>query len=97
MTEVRWRLLYHPRVMEEDIPRLDGSTRQRIRRTIKKKLLTEPEQFAKPLGYNRFGLWSLRIGDWRVIFAMRETELWILRIGHRSDVYDLQTRQIPRS
>ena len=31
-------------------------------------------------------LWSLRVGDWRVNFALRETEVRILKIGHRRDV-----------
>lgn len=29
-------------------------------------------------------LWSLRVGDWRVIFALRDDELWILKIGQSS-------------
>lgn len=95
MSDPPWRLLYHPRVVREDIPRLDPPTRRRIRRAIESKLTTSPESFAKPLAYNRSGLWSLRVGDWRVVFALRERELWILRIGHRNEVYRAPERSIP--
>jgi mRNA-degrading endonuclease RelE of RelBE toxin-antitoxin system len=40
-------------------------------------------------------LWSLRVGDWRVVFALRETEIWILKIGHRRDVYEERAYREP--
>ena len=49
--------------------------------------LERPEASAKPLAHTTRRLWSLRVGDWRVVFALRETEIWILKIGHRRDVY----------
>lgn len=89
-------LRYHPKVVSEDIPKLDPPTRKRIRAAIERKLTTHPEQFAKPLAYTRSGLWSLRAGPWRVVFTMHQDELWILRIGHRSEVYkELGTRTPP--
>lgn len=91
-----YRLLYHRQVIARDIPRLDPSTRRRIRAAIESKLQEHPEAHAKPLAYTRQRLWSLRVGDWRVVFALRDAELWILRIGHRRDVYDtVESRQPP--
>lgn len=88
------QLRYHPKVVQVDIKKLDGSIRKRIRSAIEKKLKSQPEQFAKPLAYTRQGLWSLRVGSWRVVFAFRGDALWILRIGHRREVYnDLESRQ----
>lgn len=95
MSGPRFELFYHPNVVKDDISRLDPPTRRRIRRAIESKLLEQPEQMAKPLAYNRSGLWFLRVGHWRVIFALRDRELWILRIGHRSEVYKSQPREIP--
>lgn len=89
------RLLYHPQVVADDLPRLDAPTRTRIKRAIEHKLRRSPEQFAKPLAYTRAGLWSLRVGSWRVIFALRGDELWVLRIGHRRDVYRELGRRAP--
>lgn len=84
----RWTLRYHPLVRQEDIPNLDGSQRKRIKSAIEKKLATAPEQFGKPLAYTLAGLWSLRVGDWRVIFGLRDDEVLVLKIGHRKDVYE---------
>lgn len=81
------RLLYHPKVVSDDLPRLDRPTRERIKRAIEHKLIQSPEQYAKPLAYTRAALWSLRVGAWRVIFALRTDEVWVLRIGHRRDLY----------
>lgn len=81
-----YRLLYHPLVLSRDIPRLDPPTKNRIRVTIERKLTMHPEASAKPLAHTTQRLWSLRVGDWRVNFALRETEVRILKIGHRRDV-----------
>lgn len=92
-----FRILYHSEVVRRDIPRLDPPVRRRIQTAIEERLATRPEDFAKPLAYNRAGLWSLRVGAWRVIFALREDELWVLRIGHRREVYDALDREVPDS
>ena len=81
----KYKLLYHPMVLSRDIPRLDPPTRKRIQAAIERKLTTHPEASAKPLAHTTRRLWSLRVGAWRVVFALREKELWILKIGHRRD------------
>ncbi len=80
-------VLYHKDVVDRDILQLDRSVAQKIRRAIESKLTVSPESFGKPLAYTRSDLWTLRVGDWRVVFALRREEVWILRIGHRSEVY----------
>jgi mRNA-degrading endonuclease RelE of RelBE toxin-antitoxin system len=91
----RYRLLYHPLVLSRDIPRLDPPTRKRIQTAIEQKLPQKPEASAKPLAYTTRRLWSLRVGNWRVIFALREKEVWILKIGHRRDVYSERSYRKP--
>ncbi len=90
-----YRLLYHPLVLGRDIASLDPPTRKRIRSAIERKLTVHPESAAKPLAHTTQRLWSLRVGDWRVIFALRNREIWILKIGHRRDVYDRLTYREP--
>jgi len=90
-----YRLLYHQKVVREDIPKLDPPTRRRIKAAIEAKLSARPEELAKPLAYTRAALWSLRVGTWRVIFGLRGDEIWILKIGHRRDVYQNMDRNIP--
>jgi mRNA-degrading endonuclease RelE of RelBE toxin-antitoxin system len=90
-----YRLLYHPLVLSRDIPRLDSPTQKRIRAAIERKLTEHPETSAKPLAHTTQRLWSLRAGDWRVIFALREKEVWILKIGHRRDFYSERAYREP--
>lgn len=77
-----YRVLYHPMVLSRDLPRLDPPTRLRIRTAIERKPTTRPEAAAKPLAHTTQRLCSLRVGDWRVVFALRDDEIWVLRIGH---------------
>lgn len=90
-----YRLLYHPLVLSRDLPRLDPPTKKRIRVAIERKLTMHPEASANPLAHTTQRLWSLRVGDWRVIFALREKEVWILKIGHRRDVYEERAYREP--
>ncbi len=82
------RVRFHPKVKAEDIPKLDPAVRQRIRRAIETKLTHHPEAHAKPLAHTLAGLWCLRVGDYRVVFAIRPDEVWVLRVGHRREVYE---------
>ncbi len=84
----RYLLRYHPLVVSRDIPRLDAPVRRWIQAAIEARLADHPEATSKPLAHTTQRLWSLRVGDWRVIFALRDVEIWILRIGNRRDVHD---------
>lgn len=80
-------ITYHHKVVEEDIPRLSSSTRQRIRIAIEEKLSNQPEVFGKPLRTSLRGYRKLRVGDYRIIFRIEEQTIKILIIAHRSLVY----------
>ena len=82
-----YRLLYHPLVLSRDVPRLDPRVRKRVRAAIERKLTAHPEASAKPLAHTTQRLWALRVGDWRVIFALREDEIWILNFGARRNLF----------
>ena len=72
---------------EHFLKKLDKNERERI---IKKLTLLETNpQLGKPLTGPLAGLWSLRIGDYRVIYQIKDKELIILvlKIGHRKNVY----------
>lgn len=84
-----YRIIYHTDCLGKDLPKLDKSVLSRIKNTIESRLSTEPEVFGKPLRHSKSGLWSLRVGDWRVIYKILQDEIWIVRIGHRSEVYKL--------
>ena len=70
--------------------RMQPKTRQRIFDRVK-EIAIEPHsnhRNVKPLrGSHR---WRLRVGDWRVIYEIKEDRvvLLVLKIGARGDVYD---------
>jgi mRNA interferase RelE/StbE len=81
-------ITYHPSVIASDIPKLDRTTKDRIRTAIDKKLAQDPILYGSPLHGSLKKLWKFRVGDWRVIYTILENnETYILAIGNRSDIY----------
>ena len=72
---------------EEFIKKCDKPIRNRIIKSLR-KLENEPES-GKPLTSILTGLWSLRIGDCRAIYQIKNSELIVvvIKIGHRKNVY----------
>ncbi|MDQ2853156.1 MAG: type II toxin-antitoxin system RelE/ParE family toxin [Actinomycetota bacterium] len=72
----------------KELDKLDRQVAKRVARAIS-ALGTNP----RPAGCRRLvgydDLWRLRVGDYRIIYTIRDTELIVLalRIAHRSDVY----------
>jgi len=72
--------------VEKDLSRLGRSEARRILNKIEKELSARADNY--PLLKGEFaGLRKLRVGDYRVIFAILEQEVLILRVGHRRDIY----------
>jgi mRNA interferase RelE/StbE len=87
-----WKVRYK-RSVAADVRRLDASTRLRVRAAIEQRLAADPRAGKRLSGLReretRRPLWSLRVGDYRVIYAFSESELWVLvvRVGPRGGVY----------
>ena len=69
-----------------DLDRLDRSVADRIIGKIEKALAAEGRA-GEPLAGEFAGLYRLRVGDYRVIYARTAVGYMVLRIGHRGDVY----------
>lgn len=84
-----WQITYSNSV-PNDIARLDHVARQQVAKAIQTKLMTQPNIFGKPLRKPKQGQWSLRVGDYRVIYIMDDEAhaVRITAIGHRRDIYD---------
>ncbi len=80
-------LRYHPAVRDEDLPLIDRRNRERIQRAIEERLKTAPHDYGEPLRKSLKGYWKLLVGDYRVVFRVIESEVWILAIRHRKSVY----------
>lgn len=88
-----YELRYHPKVKDDDLPKITADARRRISRSIEARLTTAPERYGAPLLGSLQGYWKLRVGDYRVVFQRRAEVIWILAIVHRKDVYERATRR----
>ena len=85
---------YHKLVPKCDIPALPPNERGRIMQAIAEKLINAPEIFGKPLRRSLKGHWSLRVGDYRVIYRIEKHTVKIFSIEHRSTVYEEVLKRI---
>ncbi len=70
-----------------DIRKLDPSVQPLIRKAIESKLAEAPEAFGKPLRYSLRLLRALRVGDWRILYQLSGTAVFIVTIRHRKKGY----------
>jgi mRNA interferase RelE/StbE len=85
---VSYRIEYLETVVKDDIPRLSKEAQGRIRTAIEQKLASHPIEFGKPLRYSLKGARRLRVGDWRIIYAIEPPDVvLVVKIGHRKEVY----------
>lgn len=85
---------YHHLVVRDDIPKLDGVIKMRVKTAIERKLMTRPEIFGIPLRHSTKGHRKLRVGDHRVVFRIEGMKVKILVIEHRSVVYKLFAKRL---
>jgi len=92
VAEPVWEVRYK-RSVAADVRRLDAPLRRRIRTAIEERLAADPRRGKRLSGLrereSRKPLWTLRVGDYRVIYAFGDNELWVLvvRLGPRGGVY----------
>ena len=71
----------------KDIRKLDKRVSNRILDELEKNLGENPN-IGIPLSGQFKGLFKYRIGDYRIIYAKTIEGVLILRIGHRSKIYE---------
>lgn len=69
-----------------DLRRLDRQAVARILDKIEQELLSD-ELRPIPLSGSFEGLYKLRVGDYRVIYALSTDSVSVIRIAHRREVY----------
>lgn len=77
---------------DKHFKRLDNSIQIMVSNWIKKHLINtdNPRAHGKPLNANLKGYWRYRIGNYRLLVDIKDSELTIIsvEIAHRSTVYD---------
>ncbi len=89
-----YQIVYHEKVISEDLPQLSAPIRDRVRKAIVGKLGSSPEVFAKPLHASAKGHRSLRVGNFRVVFRLENQYVKVLLIEHRSRVYEVLHKRL---
>ncbi len=81
-----WSLVYHHAV-EEDLESIGASAARRVVRAIDEKLARAPLRFGAPLAGNLADFRKLRIGDYRIVYRVREktVAVYVLAVGPRRD------------
>ncbi len=79
-------ILYSSLFNPKSLWRFPADDLTKIKNSIERKLSTEPDVFGKPLRCNVRGYWSLRVGEYRVIYRIHQSDVFILVIEHRSVV-----------
>lgn len=87
-------VVYHHRVVSNDIPKLSPPWQERVRRAIAEKLRVKPEIFGKPLRRSLKGYRKLRVGDYRVIYRIEQGVVKVFVIQHRSAAYATVAKRI---
>ena len=72
--------------VQKDLLNLGKSEAKRILDKIEKELTERADTYPALKG-TFAGLRKLRVGDYRVVFAITEQDVLILRIGHRREIY----------
>lgn len=87
-----YQLLYLPGA-EKDIQALPGSVIGRVRRGLEQ--LVENPRLGKPLHGELVHFWSYRVGDYRVVYEIRDEALIVLvvMLGHRREIYERARRK----
>jgi addiction module RelE/StbE family toxin len=80
-----YKIVYKNSV-SRDLAKLSKGEVRRILDRLEKDLAQKADSY--PVLKGKFaGLRKYRVGDYRVIYAIIENEVLVLRIGHRRDVY----------
>ncbi len=82
-----YRVIYHPDIPKHDLLKIPQNIKEVIRRAIEERLTKEPFLVGEPLRHSLKGHRKLRVGDYRVIYRVQGSNIIVLKIGHRKDVY----------
>lgn len=76
---------------DKSFKKLDKQTQKIIKAWIEKNLMgcENPRLHGKWLTANKSGQWRYRVGDYRILAEIRESELILVlvEVGHRSRIY----------
>lgn len=85
-----WKIEFERDAIRQ-LNRLDRSVRARIVQFLQVRVAPSgnPRQFGKSLSGDKAGLWSYRVGSYRVVCLIEDERLVVVvvSVGHRREVY----------
>ncbi|HZE62123.1 MAG TPA: type II toxin-antitoxin system RelE/ParE family toxin [Burkholderiales bacterium] len=84
-----------PTALAERIRRLHPNIKRKVRAAV--DLLAEDATTGKPLQDDLAGLWSLRIGKFRLIYRFTAEQIELVTFGPRERIYEETRRLISRT
>ncbi|WP_250296715.1 type II toxin-antitoxin system RelE family toxin [Wolbachia endosymbiont of Oedothorax gibbosus] len=84
-----YTIIFLDNVLEKDLPDLPKTVRLRVINAINERLTVDPINLGEPLYYGLKGRRRLRVGDYRVVYRVNQSEhiVVITEIGHRDTIY----------
>jgi mRNA interferase RelE/StbE len=82
---LEYKITYKKSVIR-DLKKIDKTDLKKLITKIEKELYKKPESYPALKG-EFAGLRKLRVGNYRIIYAILDKEVLILRVGHRKEVY----------
>jgi len=80
-----YKLFYTQRAAR-DISKLQSDVKGRIKKSLE-RYAENPLLYAKKMVDSNLGTYRFRVGDYRIVFDIKEDELVILRVGKRDEIY----------
>ena len=79
-------------VLENDIPKLPKTIKNRIKKAIETRLVIDPISLGKPLRYSFKGHRRIRVGDYRLVYRIHVQKkiVTIVYIRHRKEIYKIK-------
>lgn len=82
-------LIEYEEGIRDKLKSIPKTMRERIKRAIEERLMTNPVDYGKPLTKEWKDYRRIRVGDYRIIYKVFEDKVVVLivEVDHRKDVY----------
>ncbi|MDA8611384.1 type II toxin-antitoxin system RelE/ParE family toxin [Candidatus Pacebacteria bacterium] len=85
--ERTFEVIYHPKVLDQDLKKLSKKVLIQIKISIEDKIQGNPIKFGKHLSGTLKNYFSIRVGNYRIVYEIKGDKAIILICEHRSRVY----------
>lgn len=84
---MNYRIEFTDTIDWKSFDKLSRIDRGNILKIIEEKIATAPERFGKPLRFSLKGYRRIRVGDFRIVYRIEKSVVYITGIGHRKNIY----------